>query len=170
MMKPLSTSAVILLAFCFACVAETNSPPHLVATNEVEFARYMKLNRQRMRKGLKSIPIKLSSGLDEALVADGTIPSDEEPDGFSFRFHNTPLPYVLDQYKSLTGKNILVEEGLSAAISFSTDKTVSKAEAIALIEQALALKGIILIPVDKNTVRVQRQPKENRKAQQLGAR
>jgi type II secretory pathway component GspD/PulD (secretin) len=160
-MKSIVAQLAALLALTVACVAGTNSPSYLLATNEADFVRFMKINQQRTQKGLKPFPIQLSPQLDKKLVSDGTLPSpDEEPQSVSLLFKNAPLSFVLEKYTALTGKTVLIEERLSLPVTIATDKPVSKAEAVALIEKALSLKGIILTSVDKKTVKAVRKPKE----------
>jgi hypothetical protein len=166
-MKSLVTQLIALLVLTVACVAGSNSPSYLVATNEADFARLMKVNRQRTQKGLQPLPIQLSPKLDKKLVSDGALPSlDQEPQSVSLRFKNVPLSFVLEEYTDLTGKKVLIEKGLSVPVTVATETPVSKAEAVALIEKALSVEGIILKQVDTKTLKALRKPRQEEAQQE----
>ena len=77
---------------------------------------------------------------------------------YTFRYRDAPLNTVLDNLKSLTGKNIVVDLGLAATVTGSTSDKVTAEEAVALITQLLEAQGITLEKLDEETIRVRGAP------------
>ena len=77
---------------------------------------------------------------------------------YSFRFRDASLNMVLENLKSLTGKNIVVDLGLAATVTGSTSDKVTAEEAVALITQLLEAQGITLENLDEETIRVRGAP------------
>ena len=89
---------------------------------------------------------------ESAPAAYGNVPL------YTFRYRDAPLKTVLDNLQSMTGKNVVVDPGLTATITASTPEKLTAEEAIVFITQALAAQGILLEHLDENTIRVRGTP------------
>lgn len=90
--------------------------------------------------------------LEPAPAAPGNVPL------YTFRYRDAPLNAVLDNLKSMTGKNVVADSGLTAAITASTPDKLTAEEAVALITQALEAQGLLLENLDEETIRVRGAP------------
>lgn len=77
---------------------------------------------------------------------------------YTFRYRDAPLNSVLDNLKSMTGKNIVVDADITATVTASTPDKVTAEEAVVLITQALNAQGILLENLDEETIRVRSSP------------
>ena len=73
---------------------------------------------------------------------------------YTFRYRDAPLKTVLDNLQSMTGKNVVVDPGLTATITASTPEKLTAEEALAFITQLLEEQGITLENLDEETIRV----------------
>ena len=64
---------------------------------------------------------------ESAPAAYGNVPL------YTFRYRDAPLKTVLDNLQSMTGKNVVVDPGLTATITASTPEKLTAEEAVALI-------------------------------------
>lgn len=89
---------------------------------------------------------------ESAPAAYGNVPL------YTFRYRDAPLKTVLDNLQSMTGKNVVVDPGLTATITASTPEKLTAEEAVALITQALEAQGLLLENPDEETIRVREAP------------
>ncbi len=82
---------------------------------------------------------------------------------------STPIEGVINNYRLLTGLQIIEGVNLNsgATITIKTDGTVPKAEAIRLIEAALLLNGIVIVPAGPNTVKILNSQTQNPRSEGL---
>lgn len=85
---------------------------------------------------------------ESAPAAYGNVPL------YTFRYRDAPLKTVLDNLQSMTGKNVVVDPGLTATITASTPEKLTAEEALAFITQLLEEQGITLENLDEETIRV----------------
>jgi hypothetical protein len=122
-------------------------------------AYQMDLIRAKGAKG-PPLPIPLTPDMDAQLVKEGVLPpvGDRGQDALiAFRFKNTPLSFVAEEYAKYCGKKVVVDKNVSAAMSVGTDKPVPKAQAALLIENALADAGLLVVSTGTNAVKIIRQ-------------
>ncbi len=73
-------------------------------------------------------------------------------DAVTLQMPNNPVAEVAGFYETLTNKRLILDSGLAGPnLSISVNQTVTRQEAIALIEAALILNGYTMIPVDDRT-------------------
>ncbi len=73
-------------------------------------------------------------------------------DAVTLQMPNNPVAEVAGFYETLTNKRLILDSGLAGPnLSISVNQTVTRKEAIALIEAALILNGYTMIPVDDRT-------------------
>lgn len=89
---------------------------------------------------------------ESAPAAHGNVPL------YTFRYRDAPLKTVLDNLQSMTGKNVVVDPGLTATITASTPEKLTAEEALAFITQLLEEQGILLENLDEQTIRVREAP------------
>lgn len=78
---------------------------------------------------------------------------------YSFRFRNASIKMVALEYlKPLTGKNIVVDPGITASVTASTPEKLTAEEALAFITQLFEEQGILLENLDEETIRVRGAP------------
>jgi type II secretion system protein D len=92
-----------------------------------------------------------------AIGSQGQTPTADEPLG-SFQAVNASIDTVLMQYEQLTGKVLIRDSNLAAnpvPITISVPQPVPKSELIRLIEAALLLNNIVIVPAQEpDTVKV----------------
>ena len=77
---------------------------------------------------------------------------------YSFRYRDAPLSMVLENLKSMTGKNVVVDPGITASVTAFTPDKLTVEEALAFITQTLEAQGILLENQDEKTIRVRGAP------------
>ena len=111
-------------------------------------------------------PLIVVLGLCMAALATAT-GAQTEPDPaahgnvplYTFRFRDASLNMVALEYLNLlTGKNVVVDPGLTATITASTPEKLTAEEALAFITQLLEEQGILLENLDEQTIRVRGSP------------
>ena len=105
-----------------------------------------------MHLSLKSLFLIVATSL--LVTVSPLLAQDSSSAGFS-NYQNTPISSILDIYEQLSGKHLIRDSGLNALPPISLNATgVSKAEMLKLIESALLVNGVAIIPVDAKTVQV----------------
>ena len=102
--------------------------------------------------GVAALAAASGAQTEPALPASGNVPL------YSFRYRDAPLDAVLENLKSMTGKNVVVAGGLTATVTASASDKLTAEEALAFIAQVLNAQGIVLENLDENTIRVRGAP------------
>jgi general secretion pathway protein D len=67
-----------------------------------------------------------------------------------------PLEQVIELYASLTGKSIIMSQGMTATVTVQGSNMLSMREILLAIESALAMQNVMLVPMGENFLRVVR--------------
>ncbi len=70
------------------------------------------------------------------------------------QYPNSDVSDVLHIYEQLTGKKLVVDNGVQGKVNIFIAQPIAREEAIKLIEMNLALNGFSLVPVDDDTMEV----------------
>jgi general secretion pathway protein D len=88
------------------------------------------------------------------VTASGLAPAQQDSTNFS-SFQNTPVNSVLDVYEQLSGLHLIRDVALAGVPSISINATgLDRAATLRMIESALLLNGIAIVPLDAKTAKV----------------
>ncbi len=94
----------------------------------------------------------------DARPAPPRVPAQVAPapgqDDVTLQYPNSDVADVLHIYEQLTGKKLVMDNGVQGKVNIFIAKPLPREEAIKLIEMNLALNGFSLVPVDKDTMDV----------------
>ncbi|MEI6809309.1 MAG: hypothetical protein WCN95_11365 [bacterium] len=146
------------VVFSESTIVVTNSSAVLIATNMEDLLRLMQINQERTGQGKAPIPIQLTPQCEKEF-ATGTLHTAESNDALSsIHLDGVQLADVAELYGDITGKKVVVDNGISARLSLEA-KRVTHPQAAAAIEKALSDAGLVITPVGTNTVRISRKEK-----------
>lgn len=102
------------------------------------------------------------------LVGQKTLFAQQPDDLVPIQFPGTPIEVLIQQYKRITGKQIIEGQNLSGpTITLHTPERVPREEAIRLMEAAMLLNGFAVVPAGENTVKILNISSQNPRAEGL---
>ncbi|MEI6809954.1 MAG: hypothetical protein WCN95_14650 [bacterium] len=129
----------------------TNGRAVLIATNEADIERLILLSSVQEGRKAPTL-ILLAPQPSEKATTNGTLPHLQS---LSMSLDAAPLATVAKLYGDITGKKVVVDKDVSAALSFNA-RLVTLAEAATVVEDVLKDAGFVITPVGTNTVRISR--------------
>ena len=81
-------------------------------------------------------------------------PGQAESAEFSFKFYNTPVDQIFEEYSEITGRTVLRSASLAATpVTIITASPLTRKEAIQALDGALSLNGIAMLPQGEKFVK-----------------